>query len=69
MCASLARRIGAAQAVVEGAGHEIQFTGDPINQALLSLWRSVPFELMAARVSSQLDDSRSMRQVVSSGGV
>jgi len=42
MCASLARRIGAAQAVVEGAGHEIQFTGDPINSALLSLWRSVP---------------------------
>ena len=41
MCASLARRIGASQAVVEGAGHEIQFTGDPINQALLSLWRSV----------------------------
>ena len=51
MCASLARRIGAAQAVVEGAGHEIQFTGDPINQALLSVWHSVPFELMAGRVS------------------
>jgi len=41
MCASLARRIGAALAVVEGAGHEIQFTGDPINQTLLSIWRSV----------------------------
>ncbi len=41
MCANLARRIGASQAVVEGAGHEIQFTGDPINEALLSLWRSV----------------------------
>jgi pimeloyl-ACP methyl ester carboxylesterase len=40
MSATLARRIGAAQAVVEGAGHEIQFTGDPINEALLSLWRS-----------------------------
>jgi pimeloyl-ACP methyl ester carboxylesterase len=42
MCASLAGRIGASHAVVEGAGHEIQFTGDPINQALLSVWRSVP---------------------------
>jgi len=30
--------------VVEGAGHEIQFTGTPLNQALLTLWRtgSVP---------------------------
>jgi pimeloyl-ACP methyl ester carboxylesterase len=41
MCGSLARRIGASHAVVEGAGHEIQFTGDPINQTLLSLWRAV----------------------------
>jgi hypothetical protein len=40
MCAALARRIGAAHAIVEGAGHEIQFTGDPINHALLTLWRS-----------------------------
>jgi pimeloyl-ACP methyl ester carboxylesterase len=40
MCAALAGRIGAAQAVIEGAGHEIQFTGDPINQALHTLWRS-----------------------------
>jgi pimeloyl-ACP methyl ester carboxylesterase len=47
MCASLARRIGASHAVVEGAGHEIQFAGDPINQALQSLWRSV-----SARASS-----------------
>jgi hypothetical protein len=39
MCAALARRIGAAQAIIEGAGHEIQFTGQPINQALLTLWR------------------------------
>jgi pimeloyl-ACP methyl ester carboxylesterase len=41
MCVSLARGIGASHLVVEGAGHEIQFTGDAINQALLSLWRSV----------------------------
>ena len=41
MCATLARRIGATLAVVQGAGHEIQFTGDPINQELLTLWRSV----------------------------
>ena len=27
--------------VIEGAGHEIQFTGGPLNQALLTLWRSV----------------------------
>ena len=41
MCATLARHIGATLAIVEGAGHEIQFTGDPINQELLTLWRSV----------------------------
>ena len=41
MWVDLARRIGASQVVVEGAGHEIQFTGDTINQALLSLSRSV----------------------------
>jgi pimeloyl-ACP methyl ester carboxylesterase len=40
MCSAVARQIGGAHAVVEGAGHEIQFTGDPINQALLELWRS-----------------------------
>ena len=34
----LARRIGAARTVVAGAGHEIQFTGTPLNEALLSLW-------------------------------
>lgn len=39
MCTVLARHIGAEYAVVAGAGHEIQFTGQPINEALLSLWR------------------------------
>jgi pimeloyl-ACP methyl ester carboxylesterase len=39
ICDHLAREIGAARSVIEGAGHEIQFTGQPINDALLSLWR------------------------------
>lgn len=38
VCDELAERIGAVRAVVEGAGHEIQFTGEPINSALLDLW-------------------------------
>lgn len=38
ICNDLARQIGASRAVVEGAGHEIQFTGEPINERLLSLW-------------------------------
>jgi pimeloyl-ACP methyl ester carboxylesterase len=41
MCATLASEIGAAHAVVEGAGHEIQFTGEAINDAMRELWRSV----------------------------
>lgn len=40
MCHDLAHRIGGAHAVVEGAGHEIQFTGAPINERLLDLWRA-----------------------------
>jgi pimeloyl-ACP methyl ester carboxylesterase len=40
MCLELARRIDATHTVVAGAGHEIQFTGQPINDALLRLWRS-----------------------------
>ena len=39
ICDDLAARIGAARKVVTGAGHEIQFTGKPINEALLALWR------------------------------
>jgi hypothetical protein len=39
-CDDLAERIGASRTVVEGAGHEIQFTGPPINEALLALWRA-----------------------------
>ena len=40
ICDELAGRIGAVRKVVEGAGHEIQFTGEPINEALLALWRT-----------------------------
>lgn len=40
ICDKLAQRIDASRAMVEGAGHEIQFTGPPINELLLGLWRS-----------------------------
>jgi pimeloyl-ACP methyl ester carboxylesterase len=40
ICGDLAERIGASRAVVGGAGHEIQFTGTPLNEALLALWRT-----------------------------
>ena len=40
VCDELADAIGASRDVVTGAGHEIQLTGKPINDALLSLWRS-----------------------------
>ena len=38
ICDDLAERIGASRMVVEGAGHEIQFTGRPLNEALRALW-------------------------------
>jgi pimeloyl-ACP methyl ester carboxylesterase len=38
ICDELADRIGASRAVVEGAGHEIQFTGPPLNDLLLRIW-------------------------------
>jgi len=41
ICDDLAERIGAARAVVEGAGHEIQFAGAPINDTLLAHWRTI----------------------------
>jgi len=40
ICDDLADRIGASRMVVEGAGHEIQFTGPPVSHVLLALWRS-----------------------------
>jgi pimeloyl-ACP methyl ester carboxylesterase len=45
MCDDLAGRIGASRAVIEGAGHEIQFTGPPLNEALLALWRAASSHL------------------------
>jgi len=39
ICDDLAERIGASRAVVAGAGHEVQFTGPPLNTLLLALWR------------------------------
>jgi pimeloyl-ACP methyl ester carboxylesterase len=42
VCDDLAERIGASRLVVEGAGHEIQFTGPPLNEALLALWGASP---------------------------
>jgi hypothetical protein len=40
ICDDLAERIGASRLAVVGAGHEVQFTGPPLNEALLSLWRA-----------------------------
>ena len=40
ICDDMAEGIGASRAVIEGAGHEIQFTGAPLNEALLALWRN-----------------------------
>lgn len=42
VCDDLAERIGASRLVIEGAGHEIQFTGRPLNEALLAFWRTAP---------------------------
>jgi pimeloyl-ACP methyl ester carboxylesterase len=42
MCDDLARRIGGVRAVFTGAGHEVQFTGPPLNETLLALWRRGP---------------------------
>jgi pimeloyl-ACP methyl ester carboxylesterase len=41
ICDELAELIGASRMAIKGAGHEIQFTGGPLNEALLTLWRSV----------------------------
>ena len=39
ICDDLAERIRASCLAVTGAGHEIQFAGPPLNEALLKLWR------------------------------
>ena len=40
VCDDLAELIGGSRMVVEGAGHEIQFAGSLLNEALLALWRT-----------------------------
>jgi pimeloyl-ACP methyl ester carboxylesterase len=40
ICDDLSAQIGASRAVIAGAGHEVQFTGQPLNEALLALWRA-----------------------------
>ena len=42
ICDDLAEQIDASRSVIQGAGHEIQFTGQPVNEALLSHWRGAP---------------------------
>lgn len=39
MCAQLAATIEATHVVVTGAGHEVQFVGEPLNSILADLWR------------------------------
>ncbi len=39
ICDDLAQLIGASRAVAMGAGHEVQFTGQHVNELLLTLWR------------------------------
>ena len=40
ICDDVAAQIGASRLVIAGAGHEVQFTGQPLNEALLTLWRT-----------------------------
>ena len=40
ICDDIAERIGASRAIFTGAGHEVQFVGQPLNEAMLTLWRS-----------------------------
>ena len=40
ICDDVAEAIGGSRMVIEGAGHEIQFAGPPLNEALERLWRT-----------------------------
>jgi pimeloyl-ACP methyl ester carboxylesterase len=40
ICDDLAERIGASRMTIAGSGHEVQFTGPPLNEALRALWRT-----------------------------
>jgi pimeloyl-ACP methyl ester carboxylesterase len=51
VCDELSQLIGADRAMIPGAGHEIQFTGAPLNEALLALWRGAT-PLQSAREGS-----------------
>lgn len=42
ICDQLAEHVDASRAVVEGAGHEVQFTGRPLNDLMLDRWRTTP---------------------------
>jgi pimeloyl-ACP methyl ester carboxylesterase len=44
ICDDLSERIGASRAEFKGAGHEVQFTGRPLNEALRVLWGPTPFK-------------------------
>ena len=50
ICDDLAERIGASRAVVEGAGHEVQFAGAPLNDVMLRLWRQTVFNGIATEM-------------------
>jgi pimeloyl-ACP methyl ester carboxylesterase len=52
ICDELAERIGGSRQVIEGAGHEIQFTGRPLNDALRALWRAAASAAFASHSSS-----------------
>jgi pimeloyl-ACP methyl ester carboxylesterase len=39
VCDDLATRIGASRLTIAGSGHEVQFTGPPLNEAMRALWR------------------------------
>lgn len=48
LCDELAGRLGGSRAVAAGAGHEVQFAGRPLNEALLALWQRGDAEAKAA---------------------
>lgn len=40
ICDVLAERVGAERAAIPGAGHAVQYTGQPFNALLRSMWES-----------------------------
>lgn len=49
ICDDVAERIGGSRMVIAGAGHEVQFTGPPLNEALVTLWRTTPSVMQRMR--------------------